>query len=450
MRPILPASDLFVSPALPHEYARELAAIDDILSSNPMVARLVWKDLQQDAQPNRRHLGRPGLPADVVLRATIIKQMHGFSYEHLAFHLADSRTYLRFCGFTHPLEVPGRAALAQNIKRISGETWEQIHQRLVGYAHTKGVEDGHKLRIDPTVSETNIHHPTDNALLFDCVKTLARLLARAHESFAVPFHNRTRRAKKCHMAIVNARTQAHRLKPYRELLNVTREMIRDARHALAPLRQETGLVAGLAHRLADRLAHYLPLAERVVAQTQRRVFHGEAVPADEKLVSIFEPHTDIIRKDGRATYYGHKVTLTGGTSGLVLDWVIETGNPADVTLFTRMLDRHHQHYGAYPRQVAADGALASKDNLKDARERGVHDIVFAKKRGLSVEDMASSPWVYRQLRNFRAGIEGVISFLKRVFGLRRCPWKGACSFASYVGASIVSANLLLLARHLIS
>jgi len=450
MRPILPAFDLFVSPALPHENARELAAIDAILCSNPMFAQLVWKDLQRGAQPNRRNLGRPGLPADVVLRATVIKQMNGFSYEDLAFHLADSRTYLRFCGFTHPLEVPGRSALAHNIKRISGETWEQINHLLVRHAQAKGVEDGHKLRIDPTVSETNIHHPTDNALLLDCVKTLAHLLARAHESFAVPFRNRTRRAKKRHMAIVNARNQAQRLKPYRDLLNVCRETIRYARQALDPLRQESGFFAGLARRLADRLEHYLPLAEHVVAQTQRRVFHGESVPANEKLVSIFEPHTDIIRKDGRETYYGHKVTLTGGTSGLVLDWVIETGNPADVTLFTRMLDRHHQHYGHYPRQVAADGALASKDNLKEARERGVQDVVFAKKRGLSVEEMASSPWVYRQLRNFRAGIEGVISFLKRVFGLRRCPWKGAFSFASYVGASIVSANLLLLARHLIS
>lgn len=450
MRPILLDFDLFVGPALPHEYARELAAIDQILCSNRTFAQLVWKDLQKGAHPKRLHLGRRGLPAEIVLRATIVKQMNGFSYEELAFHLADSRTYLRFCGFTHPLEVPGKSALAHSIKCISGETWEQINHMLVRYAQAKGVENGHKLRIDPTVSETNIHHPTDNALLFDCVQTLARILARAHESFDVPFRNRSRRAKRRHMAIVNAKNQAQRLQPYSDLLKVTQETIRYARQALDPLRQEPGPFAGLARKLADRLDHYLPLAEQVVSQTQRRVFHGESVPADEKLVSIFEPHTDIIRKDGRDTYYGHKVTLTGGKSGLVLDWVVEVGNPADVTLFVRMLDRHHQHYGHYPRQVAADGALASKDNLNEAKQRGVKDVVFAKKRGLSVDEMASSPWVYRQLRNFRAGIEGVISFLKRVFGLRRCTWKSAPSFDSYVGASVVSANLLLLARHLIN
>ena len=177
---------------------------------------------------------------------------------------------------------------------------------------------------------------------------------------------------------------------------------------------------------------------------------GNPFLQNKKPVSICEPHTDIIRKDGRDTYYGHKVTFTGGKSGLLLDWVVEDGNPADSTLFLRMLDHQNDLYGRCPRQAAADGAFASRDNLTAAKARGVDDVVFAKKRGLSVDDMASSTWVYRQLRNFRAGIEGMISFLKRVFGLSRCTWKGVESFASYVGASVVSANLLLLARHLMT
>jgi len=211
-----------------------------------------------------------------------------------------------------------------------------------------------------------------------------------------------------------------------------------------------GLVAGVAQRLAAELEHYIPLVWQVVWQTERRVLQGESVPAEEKLVSIFEPHTDIIRKDGRDTYYGHKVTFTGGKSGLLLDWVVEDGNPADSTLLLRTLDHQNDLYGRYPRQAAADGAFASRDNLTAAKACGVGDVVFAKRRGLSVDDMASSTWVYRQLRNFRAGIEGMISFLKRVFGLSRCTWKGVESFASYVGASVVSANLLLLARHLMT
>jgi len=447
MRRVVPEFDLFAAPTLPHEHARELEAIDQILCENPTIARLVWKDLQEGRNPK---IGRPGLSGEQVLRAALVKQMNGFSYHELAFHLADSRSYMRFCGFTHPLEVPRKSALADNIKRISAETWETINALVLGCAEAAGIEDGRKVRIDPTVVESNIHHPTDNALLFDGVRTLARMLAQARKSFGIRFHDRTRRAKRRHMEIVNAKRQARRIKPYKDLLKVTRETLRYAEAAVRRLRAEQGPLAGLAFRLADKLEHDIPLVQQVVSQTERRVLNGESVPAEEKLVSIFEPHTDIIRKDGRDTYYGHKVTLTGGASGLILDWVVEDGNPADSTLFVRMLDRQHELYGRYPKQTAADGGLASNSNLNAARERGVQDVVFAKRRSLRVEDMASSPWVYRQLRNFRAGIEGMISFLKRVFGLSRCIWKGAGSFASYVGASVVSANLLLLARHLMA
>jgi len=447
MRRLVTDFDLFAAPALPHEHARELEAIDQILLDNPGIATLVWEDLQGD----RTHAaGRPGLSAEQVVRAAIIKQMNGFSYEALAFHLADSRSYMRFCGFTHPLEVPGKSALADNLKRIAAQTWEQINRLVVGYAEVRGVEDGRRVRIDPTVVAANIHHPTDGALLFDGVRVLSRILTHARKRFGVPVKNRLRRAKRRHMAIVNAKRQSQRIEPYKDLLTLTRETLRSAEAAVPLLRHEQGRFPPLAARLASALEHYIPLVWQVVSQTERRVLHGTSVPAEEKLVSIFEPHTDIIRKDRRDTYYGHKVTFTGGKSGLLLDWVVEDGNPADSTLFLRMLDRQHALYGHYPRQAAADGAFASKHNLEEAKARDLDDVVFAKKRGLAVEDMASSTWVYRCLRNFRAGIEGMISFLKRVFGLARCTWKGAPAFASYVGASVVSANLLLLARHLMT
>jgi len=317
MRRVVAEFDLFATPALPHEHARELEAIDQILVLNPGIARLIWKDLRGDEAGS---VGRPGLSAEQVLRAAIIKQMNGFSYTQLAFHLADSRSYMRFCGFTHPLEVPRKSALADNIKRISAQTWEAINGRVVAYAEASGIEDRGTVRIDPTVVESNIHHPTDNALLFDGVRTLGRILKQARKSFGVGFHDRTRRAKRRHMEIVNAKRQTHRIKPYKDLLKVTRETLRYAEAAATRLRRETGPLTGLAQRLADEIEHYVALVHQVVSQTERRVLHGESVPADEKLVSLFEPHTDIIRKDRRDTYYGHKVTLTGGKSGLILDW----------------------------------------------------------------------------------------------------------------------------------
>ncbi len=170
------------------------------------------------------------------------------------------------------------------------------------------------------------------------------------------------------------------------------------------------------------------------------------MPAGEKIFSLFETHTDIIVKGNRDIQYGHKLNLSTGKSGLILDVVIEAGNPADTDRLLPMLDRHIENYGAAPRQLAADGGYASKDNLAAAKTRGVEDVAFHKKRGLSIEDMVKSHWVYRQLRNFRAGIEAGISCLKRAYGLARCTWKGLTHFRAFVWSSVVAHNLALLAR----
>jgi IS5 family transposase len=201
-----------------------------------------------------------------------------------------------------------------------------------------------------------------------------------------------------------------------------------------------------AQEMAEEFKKVIELAKKVIDQTTRRIIHGESVPAGEKIVSIFEPHTDIIVKDRRETFYGHKVCLSSSPSNLITDCLILDGNPADSTLTDQMLDRHSQIYGRYPLKIALDGGFASKDNLKSAKSKGVKDVCFAKRRGIEVEDMCRSEYVYRRLRRFRAGIESGISWLKRCFGFTRCTWKTLRSFKSYVWASIVSANLLTLAR----
>jgi IS5 family transposase len=202
--------------------------------------------------------------------------------------------------------------------------------------------------------------------------------------------------------------------------------------------------------LAAELRHYAELSLRVLEQTRRRIIDGESVPDMEKVVSIFEPHTDIIRKDNRNTFYGHKLYLSSGASGLITDCVVLDGNPCDSTLVEDAIDRHREIFGRLPQQVAFDGGFASRANLEAARECGVTDVVFAKGRGLQVSEMARSSWVYRCLRNFRAGIEAGISFLKRAFGLGRCTWRSLPSFKSYVWSSILTANLLVMARHVLT
>jgi IS5 family transposase len=148
--------------------------------------------------------------------------------------------------------------------------------------------------------------------------------------------------------------------------------------------------------------------------------------------------------------YGHKICLTSGASGLVTDVVVLRGNPTDSTLAVSMIERHKQLFGNVPLQASFDGGFASRDNLADIKDPGVQDVAFSKRCRLGISDMVKSSWVYRQLKNFRAGIEAGISFLKRAFGLARCLWSGFESFRAYVHASVVSSNLLVIARHVLA
>lgn len=176
------------------------------------------------------------------------------------------------------------------------------------------------------------------------------------------------------------------------------------------------------------------------------MFNSEKVPVSEKVVSLFEPHTDIIVKDNKDVYFGHKLNLTSGKSNMILDIVIEQGNPADSERFLPMIENHIGTYGCPPRQVTADGSYASKDNLQKAKDEGIKDVVFHKKRGLETKDMAIRSWVYNQLKNFRAGVESNISCLKRVYGLRRFLFQGLPHFKAYVWSAVVAYNLTLFTR----
>lgn len=432
-------------PWIAHPHAKELEVISRLLDATPAMAEAVAEDLVRGV--NNPGNGARGMSGDQVLRVLMVKQMKGFSYEELHFHLMDSGTYRTFCRFGAMEEMPGRSTLAQNIKKVRAETLEQVNRHLLLSAKAAGVEKGRKVRIDATVVETNIHAPTDSSLLYDGVALIARLLGEAKDlcGFAL-WSDHTKRAKRRMLAVQNAGTRAKRLEAYRDLLKVARKTLRYGEGALDALASASDAGAKLRAKLDDAVL-WLGV---VIDQTERRVLRGEAVPAQEKVVSFFEPHTDIIVKDRRETLYGHKITLTGGASGLILDLVIESGNPADSTRAVPMLQRQEEIYGRVPRQASFDGGYASRANLAEAKALGVQDVCFSKQRGLKVADMVRSTWLYRRLRNFRAGVEGMISYLKRAFGLDRCTWKGHLSFGSYVWASVVSANLLTLARHLLN
>jgi transposase, IS5 family len=428
-----------------HPKTAELERISRILDENPIIYDLVMQDIESKSIRSRS--GAKGMTAEQVIRAAIIKQMFEFTYEDLAFHIVDSKSIRRFCLIGFAEKGFKKSVLNKHIKAISPKTWEAIKNVTIDWAKTQGIEKGREVRVDCTVMESHIHEPRDSSLLFDVVRVLARLLKQIEQSTGKRFynHDHTRRAKRRMLGILNAKTKKDRDCKYKDLMKVTHRMIQYAQNAINTL-ESNALCDPTLLAMITNMKQYVDLSLKVEDQTRRRVIHDEKVPASEKVVSIFEPHTDIIIKDRRDTFYGHKICLTGGKSNLILDCVITEGNPADSSLALDMLDRQKRLYGRYPLKVAFDGGFASKENLKKAKERQIKDVCFAKKRGLEVAAMCRSQWVYKRLRNFRAGIESGISWIKRCFGFARCTWKGLRSFKSYVWASIVAANLLTLAR----
>ena len=360
-----------------------------------------------------------------------------------AFHLEDSASFRAFArlpmGWT-----PKKAVLQKTISAITAASWEAINQAVVRNAQQTRLEPATMVRIDSTVTEALMHEPSDSSLLWDAVRVMTRLLEQGcglAGRAAMRWRDHRRLAKKRAHAIQHSRGKERKAKLYRELIAVTRATERALERALAVLAACAGPTAA---DWCREVSHYLALIERVMTQTRRRVFDGEAVPASEKAVSLFEPHADIIVKGGREVQYGHKINLATGRSGLILDVVVETGNPADAERFLPMLERHIASHGQPPRQIAGDGGYASAANVTQAKALGVSDVAFHEKGHLGIEAMVKSRWVYRKLRNFRR--LRPTSPLKRAFGLARCTWRGLAHFISYVWSSVVAYNLALCAR----
>jgi IS5 family transposase len=429
--------DLFAG----HEIGRELKTMSRWLDEHPALLGLVANDL---CRHGVKETGRQGLPAESALRCGLLKQHRQLSYEELAFHLEDSSSFRAFARL--PMScTPKKSVLHKTISAIQAATWEAINRAILTDAHDQRLEPGKVVRLDSTVTAALMHAPSDSSLLWDAVRVMTRLLneADALSGDALAWRNHQRAAKKRARAIEFTRGRPGRVQHYRELIKIARVTLTYLDHAAEHLRQAPDPMVAL---WQAEQRHYGPLIEQIIRQSERRVLCGEQVPASEKIVSLFEPHADVIVKGSRDVEYGHKLNLTTGRSGLILDLVIESGNPADSERFLPMLERHIAFYGRAPHQAAADGGYASRHNLSQAKARGVKDMAFHKKAGLRIEDMVKSRWVYRKLRNFRAGIEAGISWVKRAYGLARCTWRGLDHFKAYVWSSVVAFNLALLAR----
>ena len=325
-----------------HEIGRELKAISDWLDQHMDLLDRVATDINPY---NVEDTGRKGLSVESVLRCAILKQFRQLSYEDLVFCLMDSASCQTFARLSMEW-FPKKSVLQGCISAITDVTWEQINQRLLLSAQQAKVEKGEMLRIDSTVTDTPIHAPSDSTLLWDSVRVLVRLLQQAQElasgTTVIEYRNHRRVAKKRMRAIVYTRGQDKKARLYRDLIAVTRKSLSYVEAASLRL-VAVRLIQPLAcEAWQSQWMHFRSLILQVIDQTERRVFGKEKVPANDKIISVFEEHSDIIVKGARDVQYGHKINLSTGRSGLVLDVVIEAGNPADSARFSADAGSTHQ------------------------------------------------------------------------------------------------------------
>ena len=441
-------------PGLTIKMNPELAAIDTVLEDNELFC-LVRSDLAC-RHPQTEIRGRKSTPVEVILRMLAVKHLYNWSYEQTEQHVCDSLVLRQFCRvYFHT--VPDHTTLWRWAQFIQPATLAAFNERVLALAVAHKLTRGRKLRMDAMVVETNIHYPTDSSLLADGVRVLGRSLTRAKaivgqaaELSQRVFRNRTRSAKQAAREVgrLSRHGREKTLAAYKRLVYTARATVRQVEKVLVALQaQET--IAG--KRLVETMQRFLPRLRQVLNQTVRRVFEEQAVPAEEKLVSIFEAHSDIIRrgKPRKSAEFGHKVWLGEVEGGFIAQYTVLDGNPADKKQWQPTLERHLEQFGHPPWQASGDRGVHSPDNERVAEKLGVKRVVLpqpgykSKKRRVHEKQR----W-FRRGRHFHAGVEGRISVISRKHGLDRCRNHGRLGFKQWVGWGVIVNNLTALGRGL--
>ena len=436
-----------------------LEPVDQLLD-DPLLVDLV-RDCLAGRRPASARTGRPGIAPDRLLRCCVLKHLKGWSFRDLDRELRSNLIYRRFTRFDAEA-TPTYSAFSRLFAVLSPAVTEQIHQRVVGLAREQGAASGRKIRVDSTAIETNVHYPTDSTLLGDGIRVLSRSLKRMAaecQAGVLEVVNHGRAVKHRLLEISRAAkslTQASRQRmqeSYQKLLGLTRSAVRQA--GLALRRCESGRlpVVGSALRMevqAGQLRHFLPLVEKVITQTQERVFGGNR-HVEGKVLSLFEPHTQVIRK-GKAhkpNEFGRLVRIDEVENGIVSGYQILEGNSADTDSWLPALEQHEATFGHVPAMATADRGFFSAENERKAEDLGVEKVALPARGRLSKTraKRQKQRWFKRALR-WRAGEEATISHLKNPFSLRRATYKGERGFKRYVGWSVITKNLFSIARWL--
>jgi IS5 family transposase len=444
-------------PALGMQLDPVLMRLDRLLDDDALF-QAVKADLIK-RYPRTATDGRPSTPVEVILRTLIIKHLYDWSYEATEQWVGDSLVLRQFCRI-YAEHVPDDTTLIRWANLIRPETLHRLLDHITDQARRLKVTRGRKLRIDGTVVATNIHYPVDSTLLGDGVRVLSRTIRRAKALIGdrgaratSVFRDRTRSVRRVMKGLIDAarrrgeQAQQQLQECYRQLLKLTEQVVAQAVQVQHILQHKTDAST---QRLHQTLQIFIPRVEQVIDQTKRRVIHGEAVPADEKLVSLFEPHSAIIRrgKPGAPTEFGRVLWLDEVEGGLISRYAVLTGNPDDATQLAPSLEHHIQQFGHPPELLAGDGKLATLPNERLAQQRGVRHIVLPRPGRKTAARLAHERqrW-FRRGRNWRAGIEGRISGLKRAQGLERCRYHGQDGMERWVGLGLIAHDLRTIAQH---
>jgi IS5 family transposase len=432
-----------------------LRRIDTVLEDEAVIE--VVAQALEARWPQSRRRGRPGTPAEVVIRMLILKHLFDWSYDDLEQEVRANLVYRAFTRIDAG-EVPDAKTIVKIAGALGPDVIAHLHRQVVEVAKRAGVTRGRRFRIDTTVVETNVHYPTDSTLLQDGVRVLTRTMQRASTTLGDEpgrIRNRLRSVARGILTIgYQARSPKTRdalVQSYRTLMATTRAVLRDADTMVRRLGQRrrtaTVVTASVLQRTHERLQQMRPLVARVVAQTRARLLGGDTHVPD-KVLSVFEPHTTTIRKGkiSKPNEFGNLVTIQESEHQIITAYEIHAGRPADVTMWTPALDRHHTIFARAPYLAAGDRGFSSAANDQAATDRGVRRVILPRRGPKSTARRAyeRQAW-FRRGQRWRVGCEGRISVIKRRHGLRRCRYHGTGGMARWVGLGVIADNLINIA-----
>ena len=428
---------------------------DQVLADELLVAA-VYEALGK-RRPKSRSRGRQGTPAEVVLRLLILKHIRNWSYEVLE---REVRANLVYRNFTRVggAKMPDAKTMGRWGVALAPQVIEQIHDRIVKIARDKGVADGRRMRVDTTVVESNIHYPTDSSLLGDGVRVLTRTMKKITKiagKAGAKLRDRSRGVKLRVLDIARAarskakQSQEKLKRAYSQLLNSTSRVVGQAKRfsteVAMGVKRSTDVLQQLAlENLRCQIDAMVPLIRQVMKQTRARILRGDT-RADGKILSLFEPATEVIRKGkaGKPNEFGKMVKLQEAENQIVTGYEVYAQRPNDVDLLIGAIETHQARLGRTPRLVAADAAFYSAKNEAEAKAKGVKRVCIPNRSTKSPERKREQKkrW-FRNGQKWRTGCEGRISVIKRRHGLSRCRYKGDAGMKRWVGLGVIADNVI--------